>query len=85
MLGRWDNRLIDQASDVLSIILFHNFLQNSLQQFFQLIFSFFYNFTKEKVLSALSPSQQPAILLSICQNNTCTIRRMDNETIDPAT
>ena len=30
-LGRWDDRLIDQASDVPSIIIFHNFLQNSLQ------------------------------------------------------
>ena len=26
-LGRWDERLIDQASDVPSIIFFHNFLQ----------------------------------------------------------
>ena len=30
-LGCWDNRLIDQASDVPSIIFFHNFLQISLQ------------------------------------------------------
>ena len=44
-LGRWDNRLIDQASDVPSIIFFHSFLQNSLQNSFNL---FFYNFTKIK-------------------------------------
>ena len=34
-LGRWDDRLIDQASDLSSIIFFHNFLQNSLQKSFQ--------------------------------------------------
>ena len=34
-LGRWDDRLIDQASDVPSVIFFHNFLQNSLQKPFQ--------------------------------------------------
>ena len=33
-LGHWDERLIDQASDVPSIIFFHNFLQNSLQKSF---------------------------------------------------
>ena len=31
MLGRWFDRLIDQASDVPSIIFFHSFVQNSLQ------------------------------------------------------
>ena len=40
-LGRWDKWLIDQASDVSSIIFFHNFLQNSLQKLFQFIFLFF--------------------------------------------
>ena len=34
MLGRWDNHLIDQASDIPSIIYFHNFLQNSLEKSF---------------------------------------------------
>ena len=29
-LGQWDDRLIDQVPDVPSIIIFHNFLQNSL-------------------------------------------------------
>ena len=38
MLGRWNEQLIDQASDVPSIIFFHNFLQNSLQKSFQFIF-----------------------------------------------
>ena len=42
MLGPWDNRFIDQASDVPSIIFFSNVLQNS----FNLIF---YNFTKIKI------------------------------------
>ena len=36
-LRRWDERLIDQASDVPSIF-FHNFLQKSLLKSFQFIF-----------------------------------------------
>ena len=49
-MGRWDERLIDQASDVPSIIFFHNFLKNYLQKLFQFIFLFFfYNFTKIKI------------------------------------
>ena len=39
-LGRWAKRLVDQASDVPSIIFFHDFLQNSLQKWFQCIFYF---------------------------------------------
>ena len=39
--------------------------------------------TKRQVLSALSLSQQPAVLFSTCQNNTWTIRRFAYETIDP--
>ena len=35
-----DERLIDQASDVLSFIFFHNFLQNSLQRSFKIILLF---------------------------------------------
>jgi hypothetical protein len=46
-MGRWDEQLIDQASDVPSIIFFHDFLQNSLQKSFQFIFLFFYDFTKK--------------------------------------
>ena len=40
-LGRWDDRLIDQASDHLlfQVLFFHNFLQNSLQKSFPFIFS----------------------------------------------
>jgi hypothetical protein len=47
-LGRQDERLIDQVSDVPSIIFFHNFLQNALQNSF---YHFFisYNFTKIKI------------------------------------
>ena len=37
-LGGWDNRVIDQGTDVPSIIFFHNFLQNSLQKSFSLLF-----------------------------------------------
>ena len=41
LLDRWDKRLVDQASDVPSIILFHDFLQNSFQKYFQSICLFF--------------------------------------------
>ena len=41
-IGCWDKWLMDQTSDVPSIILFHNFLQNSLQKTFKYIFLFFY-------------------------------------------
>ena len=55
-----------------------------LAKFFWKILSFFflYNFAKIKiVLSALSPSQQPTVLSSICQNNICTIRRLVDKMI----
>ena len=42
-LGRRDKWIVDQASDVPSIIFFfHDFLQNSLQKSFQSIFLFFF-------------------------------------------
>ena len=47
-LGRWDDHLIDQASDVPSIIFFIISCQNSLQKSFQIFILFFYNFTKIK-------------------------------------
>ena len=40
-LGRLDNSIVDQASDFPSIISFHDFLQNSLQKYFQSICLFF--------------------------------------------
>ena len=40
LLGQWDKRISDQASDDPSIIFFHAFLQNSFQKFFQFIFLF---------------------------------------------
>ena len=55
LLGRWDERLINQASDVPSIIFFHNFLQKSLQKLFKFIFLFFFNFTKIKIKSFECP------------------------------
>ena len=46
-LGRWDNCLIDQASDVPSLILFHNFLQNSLQKILSIyVLTFFITLQK---------------------------------------
>ena len=41
-LGRWDKWIVNQASDVPSIIFFHDFLQNFLQKSFQFIFLSFY-------------------------------------------
>jgi hypothetical protein len=40
-LGRWDERVMDQESDIPRIIFFHNLLQNSLKKSSQLIFLFF--------------------------------------------
>ena len=40
----WYKWIVDQASDVPSIIFFHDFLQNSLQKSFQSIFLFFFFF-----------------------------------------
>ena len=37
LLGQRDKWIVDQASDVPSIIFFHDFLQNSLQKYFQSI------------------------------------------------
>ena len=48
-MGRWDKGLVDQMSDVPTIIFFHKILQNSLQNPFQFIFFiFFYKITKIK-------------------------------------
>ena len=49
------HRLIDEASDVPSIISFHNFSQNSLEKSFQFIFLFFHNFAKIKINSFECP------------------------------
>ena len=48
LLGRWDKRIVDQASVVPSIIYFHDLLQNSLQISFQLIFLFLMKLQKWK-------------------------------------
>ena len=54
-LVHWDKWLVDQASDVPSIF-FHDFLQNSLQKWFQCIFfQFFYEFAKIKTKSFECP------------------------------
>ena len=61
LLGRWDKRIVNQASDVPSIIFFHDFLQNSLQKFFQFIVIFFIcNYTKIKIKSFECPKSKPA-------------------------
>ena len=39
-MGRWDDSLNDQATDVSSTIIFYDFLQHSLQKSIQFIFHF---------------------------------------------
>ena len=81
-MGRWDKRLIDQESDVQSIIFSHNFLQNSLQKLLQFIFLLFYDFTKIKIKSF-------ECLKSIRNyeknNNAWNIRRLVDESFVPMT
>ena len=51
LLGRRNKRIIDQASDVPSIIFIHDFLQNSLQK----ILSIYFLITKIKMKSFECP------------------------------
>ena len=71
-MGRWNNCLIDQASNVPSIFFIIS-CKILCKNPFNLYFSFFITI------------QQPTVLFSIYQNNTWTIRHLVNETIDPAT
>ena len=73
MLGRFgccDKKRIDQASDAPSII-FHNILQNPLQNSFQFIFLLLYNFTKVNINSFECPNYE--------KNNAWNIRRLVDE------
>jgi hypothetical protein len=69
------------------LFFFQNFLQNFCITPFNLFFYFFLTLQKwkQRVLSALSLSQQPTVLFSIYLNNTWTIRHLVNETSDSAT
>jgi hypothetical protein len=80
-MGDWDKQLIDQASDVPSIIFFHNFLHDSLQKLFQFIFLFFYNFTKIKRKSFECPKSRR----NYEKNNAWNIRLLVDESFVPAT
>ena len=56
LLGRWDKQIVDQASDVPSIIFFHKILQNSLQKpFYFIFFIYFFQFTRMKIKSFECP------------------------------
>ena len=84
-LGLWDYRLIDEASDIPSIISFSDFLAKFFAKILSIcFFIFFITLQKVRVLSAVNPSQQPTVLLSIYKDNTWTIRRFVDETINPA-
>ena len=67
-------------SDVLSIIHFHDFLQNSLQNSFQFIFLFFYNITKMKIKSF----QCPKSIKNIKKNNTWNITLLVDDLFVPS-
>ena len=47
IMSRWDKQVMDQVSDVPSIIFFHNFFANIVSIYFLIFFhNFFYDFTK---------------------------------------
>ena len=80
-MGRWDKRLIDQESDVQSIIFSHNFLQNSLQKLLQFIFLLFYDFTKIKIKSFECLKS----IRNYEKNNDWNIRRLVDKSFVQAT
>ena len=69
LLGRWDKQIVNQASNIPSIIFFHDSLQHSLQKSFQFIFLFLYKITKMKIKSFECPKS----IKSIKKNNTWNI------------
>ena len=87
MLGQWDKWIVDQPSDVRSIIFFHDFLQNSFQKSFQFIFFFYiYKITKIKTKSFDCPKSinlgQSKLL--IIKNNTWNIRLLVEDLFVPS-
>ena len=84
-MGRWDKRIVDQASDVPSIIFFHDFLQNSLQKYFQSICLFFFKNTKIKVKSFECPKSIKSLKKIILgTSDTWSTIRLSNQPSDPA-
>ena len=82
MLGGWDECLIDQASEVPSII----FLIISSKCFaknLSIYFSIFFLTLKKLKMNGID-CQQPTGLFSITQNNIWTIRHLVDETSYPA-
>ena len=73
-LGRWDKWIVDQASDVPSIIFFPNFLQNSLQKLFQFIFLFLVPKSLQKLWKKIMLGTSDAWLIS----------RLSHRPIEPA-
>ena len=62
------------------LFFFHDFLQNSLQKWFQFIFLFFYKFTKIKTKSFECPKS----IRNYKKNNASNIRRLVDESFVPA-
>ena len=78
-LGRWVSGTNDSATNRLMFqaFFFHTFLQNSLQQWFQFFFLFFYNFTKIRINSFET-------LRNYEKYNACNIRCLVDESFVPA-
>ena len=75
-LGRWDKRLVDQASDIPSIIFFSKIVQNSLQKPFHF---FFYKITKMKIKSFECPKS-----IRNYEKNTWNVRCLVDESFVPS-
>ena len=72
---------MDQASDVPSIIFFHDFFQNSLQKSYQFIYLFFiYQIAKIKIKSF----EYPKSIKSIRKSNTLNIRLLVDDSFVPS-
>ena len=82
LLGCWDNHLIDQASEVQSIIVFFII-------FFKILcknhFNLFIVYQNKRSFECPKPTTHCTVLFSIYQNSTWTIRRQwDNRPCNPA-
>ena len=80
-LGRWDEQLIDQASDVPSIIFFRISCKNLCKNHFNLFSYFFITLQKIKIKSFECPKS----IRNYEKNNAWNIRRLVYESFVPST
>ena len=84
LLGRWDKRIIDQESDVPSIIVFHTFYK--LRELRTLYF-YFCNFIKKqenKLKGFLQRILQESMKKKDLKRQTWSMRRKSHQPSDPA-